>query len=179
MALWNNTSSAEAHFNKPRTKEQRTKDYFNWIDQETEVIKVWEEFRISKWKRPIFWKHTKEANSHIDYYWYLQNPDQRFEYEQENEVIEIAEIRTLKKKFSELNEIILPIDKLNDLMKFWRLFKCQKYNVHIIWKLQDWYYFLNWDYYLRHNFQLTKKHDYLIIPTRNLQLIKKIWNRRR
>lgn len=179
MALTPNTSSAEAHFNKPRTTEQKTKDYFSWINQETEIIKVWEEWRIWKWKRPLFWKHTKEVNAHIDYYWYLQDPDKRFESEQKNEAIEVAEIRTLNKSKSDLNEIIIPIDKLNDLMKFWRLFHCKRYHTHIIWKLRDWYYSLDWDYYVRNNFQLTKKHDYLIIPSINLLLIKKIWNRRR
>lgn len=154
--------------------------YFEWIRKETDLCKIYQEYIENKTWYKSFLSKRENKQASIDFLWRIYNST-------DNKTIkEVAlEVRTLKYSKSKLEELNnwflhLGISKLNELIKFWRIGK----EVLILYLLWDEVYYINFDYYLKHNFEIEKmvmrkenwsfKDEYIMkIPLRNLILI---WN---
>lgn len=146
-----------------------TNKYFKWIREETKVCKTFQE-HIHK-KRPwvlTFLKKRASTQASIDFLWHM------YDKETKQTITELAvEVRTLSKSKEEIEKEIgyieFPISKLNEMMKFRRMWK----DSYIVYKLKDKVYYLSWEYYLKHNFEINLKKwcwNYLKLPIKNFIL---------
>lgn len=131
--------------------------YFKWISLETKVCKIFQKFLEEKRWYKSFLKLRENKQAPIDFLWRL------YDKTTWKTIVELAvEIRTLKYDKEHIEKwiwyISFPISKLNELMKFWRMWK----EVYIVYLLNDKVYFLNFDYYLKHNFEILKSKDYIL-----------------
>ena len=126
-----------------------TKKYFKWIQKETPICKVFKKYIEEKRKCKTFLKTREDKQAPIDFLW-------RFYEETTNKTIcEVAvEVRSLELTKEDIEKgfwfIDFPISKLNEIMQFWRMWK----EVYIVYLLKDKVYYLFWDYYLTHNFEI-------------------------
>jgi hypothetical protein len=147
------------------------KRYFKWIQKETKICKIFQKYLEKQRDCKSFLKTRDDKQAPIDFLWRL--------YDKENwkTIVELAvEIRTLESSKEEIEKgsgfIEFPISKLNEMMQFWRIWK----ECYIVYLLKDEVYFIAWDYYIKHNFEIwVKKLKYYIkLPTRNLIFIENI-----
>lgn len=131
--------------------------YFEWIRQETEICKVFQSYIEQKrWCKSYLWKRENPQAS-VDFLGRLYDKDTN------TTVTELAvEVRTLNTRIEQIEYINFPIQKVNELMKFWRM----KKEVYVVYKLLNEIIFLNWDYYMKHNFEVwnSKKWVFLKLP---------------
>lgn len=141
-----------------------TSQYFKWIQKESSICKAFQKYIEIKRDCKSFLKTRDNKQAPIDYLW-------RF-YDKEcwKTIVEVAvEVRSLELSKEDIEKwywfIKFPISKLNELMIFWRMWK----EVYIVYLLKDKVYFLLWDYYLKHNFELwlDKKGNFIKLPIRN------------
>ena len=128
-----------------------TNRYFNWTRIENQICKIFQRFYNTKNNCSTFLKKRTNKQASIDFIWNSYNKD----WITKNLSVEV---RSLNKSYNELIKINnwnidFPIQKLNELMMFWRL----KKENYIVYKLDSEVYFINWEYYLSHNFSLEKK----------------------
>lgn len=154
--------------------------YFEWISKETEICKIFQDYYNKKNNFLTYLQKRENKQASIDFLGRSYNPESK------QTIKELAiEVRTLSKNYEDLLKlndwfINFPISKLNELMKFWRMWK----DIFIVYQFwESWVYFLNFDYYIKHNFEIKKviiykeewynKETYVIlIPLRNFI---KIW----
>lgn len=141
-----------------------TQNYFKWISKETDICKIFQKYIEENRKCKTFLQTRKDKQAPIDFLW-------RFYEETTNKTIcEVAvEVRSLELTKEDIEKglwfIMFPISKLNELMQFWRMWK----EVYIVYLLKYEVYFLFWDYYLKHNFEIWKNRDWYFIklPIKN------------
>lgn len=139
-----------------------TARYYKWIQQETSTCKYFQKYIENKrpnTKTYVSTRRNKQAP--IDFLGRIYDSDTN------KTISELAiEVRTLNYTSEEINNwlwyIIFPHSKLNELMQFWRMWK----ECYIVYKLNNGVFFLSWDYYLKHNFEIwdNKKGNYLKLP---------------
>ena len=144
------------------TFRRKTTRYFQGIELETKICKAFQKY-IER-KRPntkTYLSIRSDKQAPIDFIGRIYHPDSN------KTISELAvEVRTLNCTSIEIKDwlwhIMFPISKLNELMQFWRMWK----ECYIVYKLNDWVFFLSWDYYLKHNFEIweNKKGNYLKLP---------------
>ncbi|MFA5916968.1 MAG: hypothetical protein WC850_01885 [Candidatus Gracilibacteria bacterium] len=142
-----------------------TKRYFKGIQKESSICKAFQKYIENKRDCKSFLKTRDDKQAPIDFMG-------RFYDKVTGEtIVEVAvEVRSLELSIEYIEKglgfIMFPISKLNELMKFRRM----KKEVYIVYLLKDKVYFLLWDYYLTHNFELGfyKKGPFIKLPIRNL-----------
>lgn len=145
----------------------RSDRYFQWVRQEIPVCRVFQNYLEYKNGTKTFLQKRKKVNAHIDFLWR--------EYSSTSNVTlrELAvEIRTISVSSQWIQDenqgyIEFPIVKLNECMKFWRMGKW----VYIVYQLSDMIWVLDWDYYLKHNFELSGDFQKVLLPFRNFIVI--------
>lgn len=145
--------------------EQRTARYYEWIRLETPVIKVFQKYLEDKNWYLTFLEKRDNPQASIDFI------GRTYDKETNKTIKHLAvEVRSKEPSKEEIESkwwfIDFPIAKLNEAMMFWRM----KKEVYIVYLLKDKVYFLNWDYYVTHNFEIaiTKKGSYIVkLPVRN------------
>jgi hypothetical protein len=142
-----------------------TKRYFKWIQKESSICKAFQKYIENKRDCKSFLKTRDDKQAPIDFMWRFYD---KVTWET---IVEVAvEVRSLELSIEYIEKwlwfIMFPISKLNELMKFRRM----KKEVYIVYLLKDKVYFLLWDYYLTHNFELWfyKKWPFIKLPIRNL-----------
>jgi hypothetical protein len=144
----------------PSTRAER---YFQGIRRETPVCRIFQDYLESKNNTKTYLTKRPNTNASIDFIWR--------EYSSENNqtIRELAvEVRTLNRTSIDIENsssgyVEFPITKLNECMMFWRMGKW----VYIVYELTDMVGVLDWDYYLGHNFELSKDHLSILLPIRN------------
>ncbi len=141
----------------------RTDRYFQGLRREVPVCRIFQDYLESKNNTKTYLTKRPMANASIDFLWREYN-------QSNNETIrELAvEIRTLNVTSTRINSdfsgfIEFPISKLNECMMFWRMGK----GIYIIYELSDMIGVLDWDYYLEHNFELSRDYQKVLLPMRN------------
>ena len=138
-----------------------TNRYWKWIQKETSICKVFQKHIEGKRNCKSFLKLRESKQASIDFLWRL--------YDKENNetIVELAvEVRSLDIEKEKIGEYIdFPISKLNELMKFRRMWK----ECYIVYLLKDEVWFINWEYYLKHNFEIDKNYRgyFLKLPIEN------------
>ena len=142
----------------------KTNRYFKWIQKEIPICKVFQWYLEKKRSCKSFLKQRESKQASIDFLGRL------YDKESWDTITKLAaEVRSLdiSKEYIEKNSwyIEFPISKLNELMMFWRLWK----ECYIVYLLKDKVYYISWDYYLKHNFELGKnKIGYFVkLPIKN------------
>lgn len=125
--------------------------YFKGIQKETDICKVFQKHIEQKRNCKSFLSLRKDKQAPIDFLWRL------YDKKNNNTIIELAvEVRSLELSKEDIEKwlwyIEFPITKLNELMKFRRMWK----ESYIVYLLKDKVFFISWDYYLKHNFELWK-----------------------
>ena len=138
----------------------KTNRYFKGIQKETIICKVLQKYIEEKRQCSSFLKLRKNKQASIDFLWRL--------YDKEWTIIELAvEVRSLNINKEDMwNFIKLPISKLNELMKFWRMWK----ESYIVYLLNDKVWFISWEYYLKHNFEISNDYKFIKLPIQNFKL---------
>lgn len=139
-------------------------NYFKWVSKEASICKIFQQYIEEKRGCKTFLKTRENKQAPIDFLW-------RFYHSSNNNTIcEVAvEVRTLIYSKEHINNwlwyIMFPIAKLNELMMFWRM----KKEIYIVYQLKDKVYFLEWNYYLNHNFELwtNKLWNFIKLPIKN------------
>lgn len=141
----------------------RTDRYFQGIRREVPVCRIFQDYLESKNNTKTYLTKRPSVSARIDFIWREYNP-------KGNQTIrELAvEIRTLNRTSTDIENnssgyIEFPISKLNECMMFWRM----RRDVYIVYELIDMVGLLNWDYYLKHNFELSRDNSSLLLPIRN------------
>jgi len=141
-----------------------TARYHQWIRQESLICKTFQEYINRKRNCLSYLSKRENPQASIDFLWRLYNK------ENNQTITELAvEVRSLRLSKSQIESskwhIEFPISKLNELMQFWRMWK----EIYIVYRLRNWTYFLNWDYYLKHNFEIwvASNKNYIKLPIQN------------
>ena len=126
-----------------------TTRYFKWIQKETKICKIFQKYLEEKRGCKSFLKTRDDKQAPIDFLWRL------YDKETNITIAELAvEVRSLEISRDEIKNagwiIKFPIAKLNEMMKFWRIWK----ECYIVYLLKEEIYFISWDYYLKHNFEI-------------------------
>jgi hypothetical protein len=147
-----------------------TTRYFKWIQKETKICKIFQKYLESKRECKSFLKTRDDKQAPIDFLGRL------YDKKTGNTIVELAvEVRSLEISLEDLIKtprfIKFPIAKLNEMMKFWRMEK----ECYIVYLLKEEVYFISWDYYIKHNFEIwiEKWIYYIKLPIQNLKLA---WN---
>lgn len=138
--------------------------YFKWIQKENSICRVFQDYIEEKKGYKTFLKTRENKQASIDFLGRFYNK------ETWETIVEVAvEVRSLELSKEDIEKwlwfIKFSISKLNELMKFWRMWK----DIYIVYFLKDKVFFLNWRYYLEHNFELwyDKKWYFIKLPIRN------------
>lgn len=130
-----------------------TDRYFKWIRLENAICRVFQDFiEEKKPELKTNFQLRKNKQASVDFLWetyYKESWKTKDKY--------AVEVRSLESSFFEIKNkwwfINLPIAKLNELMMFWRM----KKKCYIVYSLAWEVYYLQWDYYLKHNFEIKKE----------------------
>lgn len=139
--------------------------YYKWIRLETPICKIFQSYIEKKRSCKSFLEKRKNKQAPIDFLGRL------YDKETNETIVELAvEVRSLDLSKEDIEErfwyIGFPKSKLNEMMKFWRMDK----ECYIVYSLAGEVFFLSWDYYLRHNFELVERRkgdDFLKLPMRS------------
>lgn len=141
----------------------RTDRYFQGIRREVPVCRIFQDYLEHKNNTKTYLTKRPSVSARIDFVWREYNP-------KDNQTIQelAVEIRTLNRTSTDIENnssgyIEFPISKLNECMMFWRMGK----GVYIVYELVDMIGVLDWDYYLKHNFELSRDCSHLLLPIRN------------
>lgn len=141
----------------------RTDRYYKGLRREVPVCRIFQDYLENKNKTKTYLSKRPSANASIDFLWREYNPEN-------NETIrELAvEVRTMAISSTEIEKnrsgvIDFPISKLNECMMFWRMGK----GIYIVYELSDMIGVLDWNYYLMHNFKLSRDYQKVLLPMRN------------
>lgn len=141
-----------------------TKKYFKWKRLENSICKIFQGYIENERWCKSFLEQRENLQASVDFLGRL--------YDKENNktIVDLAvEVRSLEQSKEDIENkyklIPFPISKLNELMKFWRMWK----EVYILYLLKDKVFFLNWAYYLKHNFEIkeSKKWYFIKLPIIN------------
>lgn len=140
-----------------------THRYYQGLQREVPVCNLFQQYIESKNNTKTYLSKRPSQNAHIDFLGREYNP---INNETKRELA--VEIRTLKITSTTINQdyswyIRFPISKLNECMLFWRM----NMGVYIVYELSDMICFIEWDYYIKHNFKLSKDHLNVLLPMRN------------
>ena len=140
----------------------KTNRYFKGIQKETTICKVFQNYIEEKRQCSSFLKLRKNKQASIDFLWRLYNKGNN------KTIVELAvEVRSLDINKEEMWDFIkLPISKLNELMKFRRMWK----ESYIVYLLKDKVWFISWEYYLKHNFEISNDYKFIKLPIQNFKL---------
>lgn len=138
---------------------KKTDRYFKWKFKESPICRIFQDFIEDKKGCKTYLEARKDPQAPVDFI------GRFYDKETNKTIVEVAvEVRSLQFTKEEIRKwywyIAFPISKLNELMKFWRMGK----EVYIVYLLKDQVFFLNWDYYLTHNFEIikTQKGNYIL-----------------
>ena len=138
--------------------------YFKWIRLETPIVKIFQEYIEDKrWYKTYLSKRGNKQAS-VDFLGRFYDSDTGITLK--DVAVEVRSLNIAKSDIESAKWYIeFPIEKLNELMKFWRMWK----EVYVVYLLGDKVYFIDWNYYLSHNFELWKIdwEYYIKLPVRN------------
>jgi hypothetical protein len=135
-----------------------TNKYFKWIQKETSICKVFQSYIEDKRNCKTYLTLRENKQAPVDFL------GRFYDKKTYKTIVEVAlEVRSLEFCVNSIKNwlwfIYFPISKLNELMKFWRMWK----ECYIVYLLKDKVHFLSWDYYLKHNFEIWNTNKWVFI----------------